>query len=153
MIPVIARIEGDPALARLALETDASELPGSGAWTVLLRDRTAKPLVRTATRANELLLQIAAPPSSYFAAALARAALVARYGPVEQDEKEVLTTPAGTLSSWTRAPEPAGASAWRNAEKSDARWLWLAALVLLGVEQWLRSSPPASRKEEARAAA
>ena len=31
-------------------------------------------------------------------------------------------------------------TAWRSVDVSDARWLWATALVLLGVEYWLRRS-------------
>jgi hypothetical protein len=32
-----------------------------------------------------------------------------------------------------------------DAEKADARWLWTAALVLLGIEAWVRRS---SRRQD-----
>jgi hypothetical protein len=152
MIATVAGIEQDPELARLARGIEGAALPESDAWTVLLKDRRASPLVRAAAMDRELVLQVAAPVSSYFAAALSRAALNSRYGAVARPEHEVLSIPAETLLAWTRAPGPVDETAWRNSDASDARWLWVAALALLIAEQLMRSRTIA-RKDEARVAA
>lgn len=152
MLSTLAGIERDPELASLARELDAAALAPSDSWTVLLRDRRAKPLVRAAASDRELLLQIAAPASGYFAAAVTRAALVTRYGRLDRPEQEPLAIPPGTLSAWSRRPGPVGESAWRNADVSDARWFWAGALVLYVAEHLLRWRTSA-RKEETRAAA
>ena len=41
------------------------------------------------------------------------------------------------LDRWSRAPGPPDAAA-QPEDAGDRRWLWVAALLLLGVEQWLR---------------
>ena len=35
-------------------------------------------------------------------------------------------------------PIPADVTAWRHTDESDGRWLWVLALVLLGVEALVR---------------
>ena len=152
MIATLAGIERDRELAALARETEAATLEHSEAWTVLLADRSGRALVRAAALDGELLLAAAVPASSYFAAALARAALVSRYGPIERPEQEVLTIPRERLASWSRQPGPVDAQAWRRSDRSDARWLWAAALALLVAEAWLRA-PARTRTEESHAAA
>ena len=110
--------------------------------------RTAKAVrVRVAASRGELLLQVGAPADSFVAAAAIRALLVARGGDGSHPEQEILRTPAATLTSWSRpAPEIDG-DAWRHADRSDGRWFWVAALLLLGVEQRLRRSAPVTPAE------
>ena len=45
------------------------------------------------------------------------------------------------LAAWQRSPAP-HESAGPNADSSDGRWLWLLALLLLGVETMLRRTAP-----------
>jgi hypothetical protein len=107
-----------------------------------------------ASSGRELVVKIGTPVSNFFSAAVVRATLVARQGPVASPEAEVLRTPQVTLAAWFRPPGPVDRDAWRHAERSDARWLWLVVLALLIVEHWLRSRPAAIPAErETRAAA
>ncbi|HET9264079.1 MAG TPA: BatA domain-containing protein [Vicinamibacterales bacterium] len=152
MIDAVSRLEQSVELGRLGRHVDALPLPASDSAVVLIRDGAGRPLVRAATLDRELVLDVAAPITSYFSAALARTALSARRGTPGRPEEEVLRISDSDLSSWARVPAPVGPSAWRQAERSDARWVWGAALVLLVVEQWLRSSSR-SRKDEKRVAA
>ena len=152
MLETLPRIERDPELARLAREIDAGALGDSESWTVLVRDRRGRPLVRAAALDRELLLQVAVPISSYLAAAATRAVLTSRYGPVVRPEHEILAIPAETLAGWSRSPGPVDESAWRGSDASDARWFWSGALVLLIVEGWYRRRSIV-RKDEVRVAA
>ena len=152
MIDAVSRLEQSVELGRVGRHVDALPLPASDSAVVLIRDGVGRPLVRAATLDRELVLDVAVPITSYFSAALARTALSARRGTPGRPEEEVLRIPDSDLSSWARVPRPVGPSAWRQAERSDARWVWGAALVLLVVEQWLRSSSR-SRKDEKRVAA
>jgi hypothetical protein len=123
-------------------------------WTVVARDDNEGAVVRAAASGGELIVSLAAPVSSLLAAAVVRATLAARYGSLAQPEAEVSRVSGAMLRAWSRTPAPVEQDAWRRADSSDARWCWLAALALLGVEQWLRSRPVRERKgREARAAA
>jgi len=152
MLETLSRIEQDPELARLGRELDAGALGDSESWTALVKDRSGRPLVRAAALDRELMMQVAAPISSYFAAAATRAVLMSRHGPVVRPESEVLAIPAETLAAWSRPPGPVGENAWRQSDDSDARWFWGGALVLLIVEQWFRKRSIV-RKDQGRVAA
>jgi hypothetical protein len=55
------------------------------------------------------------------------------------DWVEPLTIPSPQLDAWSRRPGPPAANA-PVGDENDRRWLWALALVLLGVEWWLRRS-------------
>jgi hypothetical protein len=154
MLQTVLRLQQDEALQRSAASVDALPMTGSQPWFVIARDKTAQPLVRAAASGDELVMEIAASPGSYFSAAAVRAALVARRGAVDRPEQEILRSTQAELAAWTRPSGAVDRGAWRNVQSSDARWLWLGVLLLLGVEQWLRAREPRTlRQEVSRAAA
>jgi hypothetical protein len=55
------------------------------------------------------------------------------------DWVEPLTIPRTQLDAWSRRPGPPDVNA-PIGDESDRRWLWALALMLLGVEWWLRRS-------------
>ena len=67
-------------------------------------------------------------------------------------EREVARLDEARLTAFARPSAGLTRDAWRSAESTDARWLWLLALVLLAVEQWLRDRARRSDQEVARAA-
>ena len=90
---------------------------------------------------------------SLAAAAALQDALNARWDASGLAEREPAVLAASELQSWTRAPSLPPPDAWRRGDESDGRWLWLAALVLLGLEHVLRRTPAAeTRARDARAA-
>jgi hypothetical protein len=151
MVRTALEIEQDPELGRLAREGDALSLAPSENWLVLLQDRRGRPLVRTGASGKELLVDVAAPASSYLAAAVLRRTLIGRSRNTDRSELEVLTVPPAILADWARQPGPMTTDVWQYAESSDAPWSWAAVIVLLGAEQWLRQKRP--RQSEARRAA
>jgi hypothetical protein len=154
MLQTALRLREDVALARLAANSPVRDLTKPGPWTVLVRNGEGKPLIRAAMLGRELLIEVAAPPASFVAASAVRAALVARRGAVEQPEREIARMSEARLSAWNRAPAAVDRDVWRNAAANDARWFWGAVLVLLAVEQWLRSrSSLKADREVSRAAA
>ncbi len=58
--------------------------------------------------------------------------------PSRVEELEPVMLPDWTLASWRRPATPADASTGSGSDASDGRWLWLLALLLLGVETWMR---------------
>jgi hypothetical protein len=94
-----------------------------------------------------------AAPDSLFAAAVGRAALRGRHATDEYVEHEIASIDGAVLAAWTRPPAAVDRTAWRTADSNDSRWCWLAALVLLGAEQWLRARRIRTAQEVARAAA
>jgi hypothetical protein len=53
---------------------------------------------------------------------------------------EVIPISDAQLNAWTRPSSPLQSADVRRIEDDDRRWLWAAALVLLGLEEWMRRS-------------
>jgi hypothetical protein len=94
---------------------------------------------RVRGRASLLLLVHAAPQSVLSAALLTAVDRARSLAPPPQEEGQV-TIDAGTLSRWRR-PAPARSALPPGTARdrtSDARWLWVLAMLLLLYEAWLR---------------
>jgi hypothetical protein len=129
---------------------DATDLTGaqfSEPWMPFARDARGRGAVTVAEDDGAMLIQTSAPVSSLFAPALIRAALLAREDPAPNHEREVLTIADAQLARWQRAPGAVTSQSWSTIERSDARWFWLATLLLLGVETMMRRAR-APRAEE-----
>jgi hypothetical protein len=164
MLRTLVRLQQDQQIQRMARRAGPSAFgrrgpvaPGarpSDAWEVAASDSDGTPLVLVAASGPELIVAVGAPVSSLLASAVVRATLTARHGPVEQPEAEVLRVPRETLLAWSRPAGPVGQDGWRRADSTDGRWFWIGALILLIVEQWLRSrTKPGDVERQSRAAA
>ena len=138
------RLQDDDDLRAMSSSVGGAILPASDRWTVVAVDRNGGPLARVSTSGGQLLMQVGAPADSLVAAASVRALLRARAGDPSHPDQEILRTPPEILAARSRSAGAVEADAWRSAEGSDGRWLWLAAVILLGIEQTLRR--PASRE-------
>jgi hypothetical protein len=159
MLGTVLRVLDDPALSASALSDSAGTAVQSGAaappgpWTTLASNPRGEILVRAAASGAELLVDVKAPVDSLFAAEVVRAVLNARIDPGAYDEHEVARVDEALLAALSRPPGPVTLEAWRTSESSDARWAWLGALILLGVEQWLRGRSVRARAQEVTRAA
>lgn len=107
---------------------------------------------------GRLVVETSAPAASAAAPAAVRAVMLAvRPRSIADREAEVLTVSDAELAAWSREAPPIDASnagRWQGVlSDSDGRWLWLLALLLLGVETWARRRPAGSALREARDAA
>ena len=153
MLATVLRMKEDSSLARAALEMPDGRAGGALAGrTIVATARNGAPIVEAAVLGSELLVSVGAPLPSLMAAEAARALLEARVGPPAHGEQEILRTSADVLSAWGRAPSDVTREAWRRVDSSDARWLWLTALALIGVEQYPRRPRVAATTEMSRAA-
>ena len=150
MLRTVVALAMDRTLRLVVEQAEATPTGLDGPWTAVLRDKQGRPLVHAAASAGELWLTAPFDPGSFEAAALIRAALVARHGTVARPELEIERIPGATLASWSRPPGPVPESVWRSAERSDARWFWGAALLLLTVEAVLRRERSPQRIAEVR---
>jgi hypothetical protein len=161
--PIVIRFPGAGPFAPPAPGPGESGGPGEGggpaSWTFAAAQRFLRSTevsglpVRIGPRSPALVVEADADPGSLEAAQLVKAALDARVDAHALAEHEPARIAAATLASWSRAPAPPGAGAWRQSEQSDGRWFWLTALVLIGAESVVRRSPAAaSRRPEAHAA-
>jgi hypothetical protein len=144
IVRTLMRLQGDHDFRGISSSVVGSGLPASDRWTVVAVDRNGAPLARVSTSNGQLLMQVGAPAESFVAAASVRALLEARAGDPSHPDQEILRTPPEILAARSRSAAAVEADAWRRAEGSDGRWLWLAAAILLGIEQALRR--PASRE-------
>jgi hypothetical protein len=148
MLQTVVRLRANDSLAS---EADAVRLPKpvfdpvQQPWSVLVRDAGGATLVRAAAANGELIIDIAAAPDDVLAAVAVQAALDARIDAASYDEQEINSLDEAAVAAMTRAAGPVTRDAWRAAETTDARWCWLAALILIAVEQWLRARRPQTR--------
>jgi hypothetical protein len=154
MLRRVLRLQEAIATARqLAADVRALDNRTSSAWSAVFTDDAGRPIVAAAASGDELLLDVGTRAHSMFAAAIVRAALNARVAPADYQEQEIARTEDAMLNALARAAAPVEEGAWRNADATDSRWCWVLALVLLGVEQWLRRRPAERETREATRAA
>ena len=99
---------------------------------------------------HTLVVDVDAEPSSLAAARALKAALDARVDPRSAGELEPERISQERLAAWTREPASPDPAGWQHADDSDARPFWALALLLLGVETFLRR-PPAAEERQAEA--
>ncbi len=155
MLRTVLRLLDDPVVSGSTTPASppGSARAGDGPWTTLALTADGRPLLRAAASGGELLLDVGAPADGLLAAEVVRAVLVARLDPSIYDEHEVGRLEDSLLAALTRSPDSVTKDAWRTADASDARWLWLMALLLLGAEHWLRARPARHQHQEAARAA
>jgi hypothetical protein len=144
-----ARIAGDPDVRGAARQEEPAAADADGAWTVLAQSDDGAPVVRAAAAGDSLVVRVAADPGSFLAAAVVRAALAGQADP-HSAEQEIAATPPENIAAWSRDPAPVGTDAVRLVERTDGRWFWVAALLLLGAEAVVRRRA-ASEREAAHA--
>ncbi len=146
MLRAIERIRMDSTLLAIASRISGIVGPHAdvGTRAILLRDANGRPIVSAATDsiagASRLLLFADVDVESLASAALASATWAAIADAPSLDESEPDRVPADSLQRWTRAPSATSPSpsARGPTDRSDGRWLWLVALLLLVAEFWLR---------------
>jgi hypothetical protein len=90
-----------------------------------------------------MLLFVSDSATPYAAAAVAVAVLRASAPATPAGEIDPAVIPDAMLRSWEREPKPPPPSRLRGLfDESDGRWLWVAVLLLLGAEWWIRRSRP-----------
>jgi hypothetical protein len=118
-----------------------------GAAQRLLR-ATSKLEVPVSVSSPDGSLVVHAPvdPEALAAAQILQATLDSRVSVRDFEVREPERIDDGTLTRWTRPSAAPGESQWRQSHESDGRWLWVAALVLLTVEAYLRRSSAVDRQ-------
>ena len=150
---VVARLRADPMLAAAAsavADGDSVVLAESGfapaatgsPLVVLARSPSGRPIAFAASAKHRgldvLVLFSETDAGSLASAALIAATLRATARPLLVEELEPSVISESTLEGWRRAASMTPASAGGDIDASDGRWLWLLALVLLGIEMWMR---------------
>jgi len=154
-IAAIARDRDVRAASKAATAALADARLTRSPWIVVAKTGDGRPLAVAAAAADALAIVTAAPQSSLAAALLTRAALNALGPRRPEADAEVLSIPDAQLAAWTRAPGPAPKPRLDTIDWDDGRWLWIAALMLLGVEWRMRRPASAAfidRREGSRVA-
>jgi hypothetical protein len=151
MLETVLRLKNDREIADACKEVDAvAKFAGEGAWHALFHDRQGRTLVRVAASDSALLVDVAATPSTFVAAAVVRGVLIARQGVTARPEDEVRRMSGAELAELARSPGPVSHNAQRHGQVSDVRWCWVLVLGLLTLEIAVRRERHAAA-EEARA--
>jgi hypothetical protein len=152
MLRTVLRMQQDADLIAAAAQHERGDGTNGAPWSAVAFDGRGNPIVSAASAGTELIVRVGASPASFVAAAALRAALVGRVAREAWAEREVQTIDRTRLGTWSRAPGPVPPDAWRQSAPGDARWVWAAVLLLLGVEVAIRRSRPAVREVHADAA-
>lgn len=151
MLDLIVRFRSDNQLRRAS--ADLTTLGADSAkGLVLARNANGSPVVTavedSADGHNRLLLVSSADAGSVSTASLVAATRRALSRATPLSELEPTTTPDDVLASWQRSPSASPVADTTNTGASDGRWLWAFALILLGVEMWLRRARPEPAAQE-----
>ena len=150
---MIAAVRRDSLLIAAAADATpaAAARQDYAAYPVVARNDNGDPVVVAMTAAIEGRKQLAffslADAGSLTSAALASAALRAMSLDPRASEMDPRVIASTELRSWERTGQTNSASlAYDENEMSDARWFWIAALLLLCVEWLIRSSRRFTRR-------
>jgi hypothetical protein len=133
----------------ITIRFDASRPPSpsdlaAGDWTFGAAQRFLRATSHLASSMEvssshgSLVVRAQADPGSLGAAQILKAALDSRLPVAHFEESEPERIDDATLARWTREPAAPDVTQWRQSDESDGRWLWVAALLLLALESYLR---------------
>jgi hypothetical protein len=74
--------------------------------------------------------------------------LALRPATVADGEGETATVPDADLAAWARPAAPVTGRVGVAVDEGDARWFWVAALLLLLLEGWVRRTNGRRAREE-----
>ena len=148
----IARMTRDPDLRAVAIRSKAGLSDRRFAvspWQALAIAADGRPLAAAAESADRLLVASAAGASSLATPVLLRSIANAIASPPDLRRAEVMPINDEVIRQWSRLPAPVGSPRIDTVEQDDRRWLWLAVLVLLALETWMRRAQPTAVERRA----
>jgi len=159
MADAAARIARDLDLRTAAARFEAGlsdDRFSAAPWQTLASAADGRPLAVAAGSATRLVVASAAHASDVATPLLLRAMANAIAAVPDLQRAEVVPIADALLRQWSRPAVPASPRI-ETVEQDDRRWLWLAALCLLGFEMWIRRARRAvdardHREETARVA-
>lgn len=138
-IAIIARDADLRAAAREVTTTLPTAAFDREPWHLLATNRERRPIaVASADLSDRLVVVAASRPDQFATAVLMRSMLNAMAPASAFDQAEVITISDAELRAWSREPGEAALPRRETADADDRRGLWIAMLVLLGVETWMR---------------
>jgi hypothetical protein len=126
-------------------------------WQTLTSAADGRPLVVAAGSPDRLLVASAARASDVATPLLLQAIANAIAVPPDLQSAEVVPIADAVLRQWSRPAAPLSSPRIETVDEDDRRWLWLAALLLMALEMWLRRTRTADlvgegRREDVRVA-
>jgi hypothetical protein len=97
-------------------------------------------MISAAATGRTLTIVSTAPADALITPVLLRSIANSIAPEADASSLEIMPIADSVLRAWTRPPGAVIDPRIDTVERDDRRWLWLAALVLLGVETWLRRS-------------
>jgi hypothetical protein len=150
MTGIVERLAADSMLLAAAAGTTIARSDDQG--LVLARSAAGQPVVVAAQGQldgrDRLLLFASIDPGSLASAALIAASTRALSLAAPATELEPAVLSDSVLASWNRNPSDnasARSDTGGSSGESDGRWLWVVALLLLGLETFLRRALPAAQ--------
>lgn len=138
----IARIARDADLRAATRQLTATLPTGTfdrEPWHIVAEDRDGRPIAAaSADRPDRLVVASATQPDQLATAVLMRSMLSAMAPASSFDDAEVVPISDAQLRAWSREPAVAASPSRDTADDDDRRPVWLAVLILLGVETWMR---------------
>lgn len=122
---------------RVLREAARREKGGRFSWQYpIARNDAGQDVVIAERRDSRLRIGLLGDPGGLTSVALNRAVIRLMNPPMAAAELDTTRIPGAVLAAWNRKATPVAGPA---ANLSDGRWFWLAALLLIGVEAWMRS--------------
>ena len=148
MLDTVLRLKHDRVIADASEESKASTTPrDDGVWHTLFEDREGRMAVRAAAVENTLLVDVAAPPSAFLAAAVVRGVLSSRGETQSRPEDEIRLMSNAELAKLARPAAQVRRDVQTQGAPSDARWCWVLVLALLLIETHVRRERSTERDE------
>jgi hypothetical protein len=117
-------------------------------WHVLAVAADGLPLAAAAGSADRLLMVSAADATSLATPVLLRSIANNIATVPDLQRAEVMPITGSVLQQWSRPPAPVVSPRIETVDHDDRRWMWLAALCLLLLEQWVRRSRPVAASQQ-----
>ena len=95
-----------------------------------------------------MLVRTSADVKSTLGAAIIRSVLVSASEAAPGPDQEVIQISDAQLDKLRRDPGPVTRQAWPRVDRTDARWFWGAALLLLLIETWIRGRATRRPRED-----
>lgn len=139
MLDTVLRLRHDRVIADASEESNASTMArDDGVWHTLFEDRDGRIAVRAAAAENTLLVDVAAPPSAFLAAAVVRGVLSSRGETPSRPEDEIRLMSNAELAQLARPAAQVTREVQTQGLTPDARWCWVLVLALLLIEMRVR---------------
>lgn len=149
MANALMAVRDNPLLVSSASSETVRDTVISAPFSVLATNSTGAPVIyaaqATVSGSQRLLFFNRGPVSGMTTAALIAAVSNAVANPSWIAESQTTMLPAVALKQFEREPQDVAAQgsdserkASSNSGLSDGRWIWLIALLMLGVESWMR---------------